>query len=368
MFSNDCCADSKFAPPVKRFEESSRLLKTRLPFVCQETSQFDDRIEGLGFYIRASCSSKWLSENLRNTQTNPNEENVEAKSIRENCEYIRKKSFTDDKSQLRDPLGRMMYITDLVSGITYANSYCLQCNPINFNRSRLVQWLPKLNCYYDSNSDDEEKLINLVNYTKGTVLKYSESLQNWFIDIEENNQNKSSKTKSMESHICEIEPAMPESVEPFMRKCSQTLIDSCPIANKKKGPEADQAIRFGDSYGTISGINRTLVHECHRGYQALVYSRSSRRIFKNRACAYCNNDFDINCQLPKFFWKLIQKSFDTSLNLIFDFNGASNSDQQVSLKHQCEENQVWDSFHSRCHDVICGSNKHYEDGKCSDND
>lgn len=78
--------------------------------------------------IKASCGSKFHPRNHleRNDQ--------------DQCMRARRDSS--------DPIDVMLPVTDVNSGITYANSYCLRCNPINFAKAHLVYWSVQLDCVY----------------------------------------------------------------------------------------------------------------------------------------------------------------------------------------------------------------------------
>lgn len=416
MLSNDCCADSQFASSSKRRQKEFTLKKNSSDFHCHETTRFDNPIPGLGFYLKASCSDEWLGENLPSSSVSRHNE---ARVIKEKCEFFvafKKKTLADYKSinkaiesQVKDPLGLMMYITDSVSGITYANSYCLQCNSINLNQSRLVYWLPKLKFNY-SNPDNGKKLMDLVRKSEGKALKYSETKNSWFIDIETYNeelvpskewyydvlsrtkerQDSNSITlhtnsnhdlssydggqstvnsvdKETESSIyCKIEPAMPKSIRHLIRTCSENVVDTCDT------PKADQGDTFtGNKFiNQLTTKNGTFDKECRLRHQDLVYSRTSRRIFKNKACAYCSNEFDLQCQLPKFNWgdDIDLVFFDisgASLNILLDYHASSSETHLVPLVRRCSSDaQIYDMFHSACRHIICGLNKLYQHGKC----
>lgn len=362
---------------------------------------------------------------------NHSEANTHAKIIKENCEHIRvvkEKSLVNGRyetedivnsqstivPQLQDPLGLMMHITDIVSGITYANSYCLQCNPINLNQSKLIYWSPVLDCNYDVTKDDRNALLDLVHLSKGKVLKYSESLQSWFIDIPINNKTEQntgsdilsakpkhssnitssndtrsnannetafdSKKTSINDRICRFEPVIPNSVEHMIRFCRANVIDRCHVTqiNVSK-PENNQT----SSENLSTQINQTLADECHSGYQALVYSQTTDIAYRNLACAHCNNEFNVHCE-PKMRKILpddnqarrlspdlnplgngFSTSYQGSFSVLFDLYGSSHDDQQVGVVHQCESNdQIYDPIFLTCRHVVCGLNQRFQDGKC----
>lgn len=305
---DDCCLDSTWTEPInKRLElGSEKLAERRSQWHCRRINNiFGDIV------LRASCKPDWM---------NQQDDLSMANLIKRRCEYVKdrgKNSGRNNRNNLdgddddshaaqSDPIGMMMPITDLSSGITYANSYCLRCNTLATTangdassatpaakRMKLIYWSPLLECNYNLESDERNTLYDLISSKKGQALQYSSKKNKWII-VAGNNNNKpainqqSNKTTSGadEQRVCSIMPTIPDSVEHMIRYCKANLIRTC--------PNSGNATAASD----LSEQQRRARLECEFGHQSITYSLVGRAVYYNPACAICNGEQRIFCE-PK---------------------------------------------------------------------
>ena len=255
--------------------------------------------------VRAKCHPGW-----------PKEE----RSVREQCE------LSGLRPSNSDPLGTLMPITDLASGVTYANSYCLRCNTVqqvsslaasretvSANRTtnraarrqkkkpRLVYWSPVITCSYDLDSDDRDALYDMVSLRKGQVLRYCSARNIWLLlegeakaemvaprgassNSDQLRRNAKAAQPSSTVRECTIVPKAPESVEPLLRFCRPNLVDKCPAGSGGPNKQRLQLERRRS--------------ECLAGAQMLAYSLDGKTVYRNLACAQCNGESWASCVKP----------------------------------------------------------------------
>lgn len=420
---DDCCQDSSHSESMARRQTMGwpRLKSIRSEWHCQRINPiFGDVL------VKASCAPDWL--------TGPHQVDSQlAQTIKKKCDYVKDRGklenvSSDDVNQeierwlQADPIGGLMPITDLISGITYANSYCLRCNPpIKRQQQKLIYWSPLLDCNYNLDNDDRNNLYDLINAKKGQALQYSSKRNKWLINVpssttttaattsttsqvhpsnlsEKSNNITGSSKSSVSSHsterVCNITPTIPESVEHVIRYCRTNTIDTCP-----------EAAAHQVSNSTAQDELKRAQFECKFGHQSLVYSQTSELVYYNLACAKCNHEKQIFCK-SKLRKQLIYShaatgggggfingtanlpidesnsgelqfgigagrsnglgGIDTSgsFSVLMDLYGSG--DGQVGQVHQCpvDKGQVFDSFFLTCRDVFCGLNQRYVEGRC----
>lgn len=324
---DDCCADSLFSQTFKERIESGvdNLERIRSEWHCHRVNPiFGDVL------LRASCPADWLAE-----QTD-----IEgAKLIKRRCEYVKDRGKQhqqdgphSDRDTELDPVGMRMPITDLSSGITYANSYCLRCNLFSMVSSRLksktrsisnqgtkfIYWSPLLECSYNLENDEKNTLIDLINSNKGQVLQYSRKINKWILTVNDKRANNETTTspntataaaitntttmtplKSDNDRVCSITPTAPESVEHIIRYCKSDVIHKCHDQPPKLNRDRSQQI------GHDSSIQERAKVECQFGHQSLAFGSTSNAVYFNPACATCNNERQLSCE-PKLGKNLLE--------------------------------------------------------------
>lgn len=417
---DDCCHNSKWASSLKRRAElgSSELRKTRNQWLCHRINPvFGDVL------LKATCRPDWLTTNRRISVRQ-----LElAKLVQKRCEYVRNSAkLSDSERAAHDPVGMMMPITDLTSGITFANSYCLRCNKQdilsqvgnstnateatnnnsnNNDTPKLIYWTPMLECNYDLDSDDRNTLYDLLSTRRGEVLKYSSKLNKWLIEIEQ------AKKQPASERVCSITPTIPDSVEHMIRYCRAKSIDTC-----LAGRQLNEHLTKLNSSELVE-FERAK-QDCEFGHQALTFSLQSDSVYYNLGCAKCNLERQLFCeprmrktsadltpnkqiirpigggqtnntsgdkilnQAPEAPIGLDNESgrsgkhgsaSKATLSVLFDF-GSSHGDEQVGVVHQCHDpqSQIWDPFLLVCRDMIprmsCMQSAHQQiadSGKCA---
>lgn len=302
-------------------DEARRAVEARNRWHCQAITG-----QSGGMQLLASCPSNWADESPELTPRL-------VRFIERRCTFVANPSLANNDSLLTDyqmdPLGMMMPISDLTSGLTFANSYCLRCNQNyhhqhqtdnNHNqvntRPKLISWSPVLDCNYDNELDDRSSLYDLINKHKGKALQYSTKLNKWTINArllkEQQEEEAATATESTDGaagsadlpetattaspeldlpapdanttstsplgvdRICTIAPSAPDEVRGLLRYCQTNRIRSCPSSRKR------------------SALNRV----CRFGPQFILFSKNSDRVYHNLACALCNgeNATSIDCQ------------------------------------------------------------------------
>lgn len=396
----DCCADFNFVAASHKTTIRGDVMgakmdarEARAKWQCRRVNRvFGDVL------MRSKCAHDWLRASTETSQQ-------EAEFVQQRCEN----SSLADKSTAEDPLGLMMPVTDLTTGTTFINSYCVRCNPRRLETARLKFWTPLLECNYSIDQDDRKTLIDLISTRRGSVLEYSRTRHKWLV------RGSTSTTQTPSDagtppppppRECTITPIIPTSAEHLVRFCRMRLISACAQDN-----DATQQIR----------------EDCHYGFRSLVYSQTSDKAYHNVACALCNGEPQTSCE-PRANKPLgggvsrvvagdtleitdaagnhssssadagpfaepaddsmlpLDASGDTreaaarsgsvadthsvrgSLSVLMDLSYADDDDgvEYVGSKHRCGNSprQVFDPFFLTCRCVVCGLNRRLLDGKC----
>lgn len=393
QFYDDCCSNYKSSQ--SRDQEAA---KQERKFKCHRISEDFGDIQ-----IVARCPVGWHFEALdmtpqlvhiieRRCHQGFNEQNVEL-------------SLVDIQS---DPMGMMMPITDMLTGITYSNSYCLRCNReeqrrldrhnnIETKKPKLTAWSPLLECNYNAESDDRNTLFDLISNNMGNALEFSPKLDKWVINskLMASQDSDSPTTTTLASaskepeteRICSIIPTAPEAITPNLRFCNADTINTC---SKDKHH------------------SETTIRECESGTRSLVFSKTRYdRVYRNFACAICNGETaaSVDCRAPTRATKRehqlppevqsgnsnltavieitsasklppAQSSqgrsgaapISASFAIIFDISGGNEGRGGTVGAIQCPGvHQVYDPFFMTCRCLMCGINKVYREGRCIDN-
>lgn len=369
---DDCCADlPKAANLSARIELGiDRIRSARSLWQCRRMGIFGDVL------LKSSCAPSWP------TVANSSQDS-EAIQVRIKCEQTGH-TLRSPNSQL-DPLGWLLPITDLKSGITYANSHCLRCNRPALDAPKLVYWSPMLECNYKPDSDDRNTLYDLLLSNHGKALEYSTKLARWVLKVP---QHDLPMLKNQTERVCSVAPSVPDSAEHMIRFCRMNTIDRC--------------TNFPDKPSDLDLKDR---EECEFGHQALVYSQTSDAIYRNIACARCNRERQVFCEprtrkrlpvgavnrvvvyqayspqqpngerilfapaspisdepeLPGDVSRTAHSS-GASFSVLLDLYGPGVGDEQIGAIHQCQDHQgqVYDPFFLTCRDVVCGLNQRYD--------
>lgn len=366
---DDCCADSPRAANLSARVELGRqhISSIRSQWLCRKLGIFGDVL------LKSSCAPDWPRASDNRTETR--DEDVE---VRRRCEGSGE-LLRSQQSQT-DPLGWLLPITDLSSGLTYANQHCLRCNRPLLEAAKLVYWSPLLECNYKPDIDDRNALYDLLLSDHGRALEYSSKLARWTLRV-------SKETPTSGERVCSVAPSVPDSVEHMIRFCRLNTIDSCPPSTN------------------LNASNHQDRLECELGHQALVYSQTSEAIYRNLACARCNRERQVFCEprtrkqlqpgvvnrvvvhhkqsqqqpagerilfapagpiadepeLPSDVSRTVLSN-GASFSVLLDLYGSSGADEQIGAMHRCQERQgqVYDPFFLTCRDVVCGLNQRYD--------
>lgn len=335
---DDCCPDSSYSQEINERIKlgADNLERIRSEWHCHKVNPiFGDVL------LKASCPSNWLTNNEKLDINS-------AQLIKRRCEYVKDRGKQRQQQQQQqqgdkfglendtelDPVGMMMPITDLSSGITYANSYCLRCNlfskpdiqsilskskssspksRINSNQApKLIYWSPLLECSYNLENDEKNTLIDLINSNKGQVLQYSSKINKWILSVNEkrisgnetatvvSNRTKVITTAHNNERVCSITPTTPESVEHIIRYCKSEVINKC----SKQTDLSDKSQQITRDFSTYTIQERAEI-ECKFGHQSLAFGSSSNAVYYNPACAICNNERQVSCE-PKLGKNLLE--------------------------------------------------------------
>lgn len=308
-------------------------IEARNRWHCQ---QIDDGPEGV--LVMSSCPANWWEDVAEMTpklasqielrcnfarklmsqkQREPNNINLNSINNSDNYNETSENLWNAYKS---DPLGTIIPVTDLLTGITYANSYCLRCNreiirknqqsnsinAMQFVKPKLVSWKPIIKCNFQSELFNKMSLSQLVRTYKANALEYSAKLNKWLvntylmdsandqkqklhsqsqmqtqrnklINLVLSNQrskqvvgNASQDVPSVERQLCLLEPTPRDSSRSVLRACRADTIRTC-IGH----PNLDYKLHW----------------DCLNGHQILVFSKRRAGIaYHNLACALCNDE------------------------------------------------------------------------------
>lgn len=402
---DDCCHDAKWTSSFRqRIELGERELRqTRDQWHCHRINPiFGDVL------LKASCRSDWLATNSLSEQ-----QYQLARLVQRRCEFVRERgglSELEVKQQL-DPMGMMMPITDLGSGTTFANSYCLRCNRLAGDEAKsaeaagrspkLLYWSPMLECNYNLDSDDRNTLFDLISAKRGQALQYSRKRNKWVIAVAQEGRPDEAAGRDGE-RVCSITPTIPDSVEHMIRHCNSRSLHTCLAGPQLGRLNASELLEF----------ERARL-ECQFGHQALTYGQTSDAVYFNPGCAKCNLERKLFCDLKmrkasqgveKHLVHTLGPQNRTSddrvlfpppslageptgapaldseagrsgkhgsvvsgsFSVLMDLYGSSQGDEQVGAVHQCQDpqNQVYDPFYLACRDVVCGLNSRLLGGRC----
>lgn len=308
---------------------SSDRIEARNRWHCQ---QIDDGPEGA--LVMSSCPPNWSQDVAGMTHKL-------ARQIELRCNFARgliheqqpRDSLAENSSSntlegdlwnvyKSDPLGTMIPITDLLTGITYANSYCLRCNreiirknqqlnsinAMQFVKPKLVSWKPIIKCNFQAKANNKVSLIELVRRHKDKALEYSVKLNKWLVnthlmeqatnmsqDQQQQSQASSQRNKLInlvlsnqrarlaqaneasqaafggggDRQLCTLEPTPRDSSRSVLRACRADTIRTC------MNLEATDKLHW----------------DCLKGKQSLVFSKRRAGIaYHNFACALCNDE------------------------------------------------------------------------------
>ncbi|XP_065217426.1 uncharacterized protein LOC135843455 [Planococcus citri] len=309
----DCCKDSRFYYPSQQSHPST--------YHCSENS---------AVYLKAQCAADWKDHNMA-----------------ELCENSLKPLESDDMSLI-------LHVSNLATRTTYGNPYCAACNydqdmsnwipwtmgvacgeaPAGYLKKPIVvpnSYSTPVGSNYINNEYDYDKVntrvdianepvyppnvprlvldINLYLYNDSNYDQLSPAVYSFPIKIDANvpqlSQNqynypgrakRQSRTidfrkyaniadqialnarydpynkKFVSKHnnkdfICEFGSILPENAQEFTRKCVPFLVKSCPKSFKQESVKAECAT-----------------------YTGIVYNSKSRKAYRNKDCARCNDE------------------------------------------------------------------------------
>ncbi|KAL4224891.1 hypothetical protein ACF0H5_015587 [Mactra antiquata] len=211
-----------------------------------------------------------------------------------------------------------VFVSDPVTDRVYQNKHCAVCNGVQ----NYTEWLLITNCPLQSESLTRDE---------------------WFAYIIKN---------------CEITPIPPDSKAGQAFQCYQ--------------PENDHIEKCNVS-GDLQAMNMNIKVACEFGnpqinnifFDTNVFSHMTNfDSFENVYCKLCNTaDTEEWSELCDDIvsTSLLSKS-TSALSVILNFIKA----EEISLKPQCKQGQIWDSFQAACMDVICPVSSMYLEGKCED--
>lgn len=376
---DDCCTDLRDATT------QNATCNSPFPELLYTCKSIDDKFGDI--QMVASCPKDWFNESLglwpQMIQT-----------IESRCVQMVASNLSDESAMAAiqvDPMGMIMPITDQLTNVTYANSYCLRCNreeqrriarqnKIPTKRPKLISWSPMLKFHAGTKKQDQDAVTNLVRKSLGYALEFSSRLKRWLLKSEAISEIMSDSTaysfyRKSDSESAEsgessgmsrsvgITPWPPKSVIKGLRFCRADIIRKC------------------DRYARYSKDQRK---ECETGARSLVFSRSQPdKVFYNFACAVCNglNENQTSCHEPKtkeFSKELTSITSRSGLNregeipqeeprimeVLFDVSGDSNKNNSVNIVQCYGLHQVYDPFLMTCRCLVCGVNNRYRDGRC----
>lgn len=340
----DCCSNSNSTTQITFSQKNSTNDKSiRKEWYCYKVNNSSGNI-----IIKAKCPNDWLIRNNYSQTAKLTQKNCEfAKFINNNHNHDEVSEWETTVEPQKDPMGMMMPITDLVTGITFANSHCLLCNrkyllsllstisldeqhkssntnkdneqissreaTYNDNKKplqpKLIYWTPSLECNYLEN-DERNAIYDLIKTNKGQALEYSSIKKRWIIkknitSTETSNQNQNKNkiiirdsdtndtnilTDNQDNQdlerVCNISPIVPDPVDNTLRFCEPNIIDEC---------KPQQYQKFNSDFISIENYNKAKL-ECNSGYQAIVYSEDTGLSYFNLGCARCNYEKRISCR------------------------------------------------------------------------
>ncbi|GFQ92654.1 SMB domain-containing protein [Trichonephila clavata] len=226
------------------------------------------------------------------------------------------KNFCHGHDKLQDPLFSTP-TTDTVTGVTYRNRYCAECN--GALRPSLKFWLVSVNFRnLPSNSlSDDFVLKNLKYYRNQWGIRYGRQFY----------------PSTLIFH-------KPDNLS-TVRHCRPNIISSCP---SRWGNPADKSA-------------------C-ASYMAVV--QKDNKVYKNIHCAVCNGEnigtiFCVNNQM-------FSKRTDTtplSFAHLMDFNFANGNKIGLTQEYQCNPGSMYDVFRKICRRIECAiPGFKLVDGKC----
>lgn len=355
---DDCCTDFK--------ELNRSTLKTDIEpkYTCRRISEDCGDVQ-----LVATCPPNWFIESI-DLDSNMKE------MIENRCQQIVSPDAGLEADMVADPMGLMIPVTDQLTNVTYANSYCLRCNredqlriarhtraPIR--RPRLVAWSPVIE-YHAKDKEVEDTISSVLKSSMGYALKFSMKVNKWFLNrdiiyqtlinslggsADSQIESLSKWGEDMDKEIG-INPAPPVPIMRSLRFCNANVIKKC------------------HQYAKYS---RETKRECETGARSLVFSKyRSDRVYYNFACAACNGlqANETRCELPKQNGAKLQKRPNEpspeKARLVLDIYDQSDERSAVHMSQCNGWYRVYDPFYSVCRCLMCGLKKRYEDGRCVD--
>ncbi|GFU62606.1 SMB domain-containing protein [Trichonephila clavipes] len=235
------------------------------------------------------------------------------------------KNFCHGHDKLQDPLFSIP-ATDNVTGVTYRNRYCAECN--GALKSSLKFWLISIN-FRNLPS------ISLSDDFVLTNLKYHPYHNQWGIRY---------GRIFYPSTLIFHKPDYLSTV----RQCRPNIISTCP---SRWGNPADK--------------------KACASYMAVV--QSDNKVYKNIHCAVCNgeNIGRVFCVHNQMFFKRAlstKRTFSFAHLLDFNFKDGNKTGLTQVQGHQCNADSIYDVFKKICRRIECGIPGYkLVDGKCHKN-
>lgn len=260
----DCCSDSDF------FNVAEQRRGT-VNFECVQLKEFD------GIYMKAECPPTWGDMN-----------------IREMCERA--------SEEYSDPITGIP-ATSKETKVTYRNIYCAVCH----GETKLELWKPRVECG-TINPD-----ANLTGQDVTSLLQFDEETGDWGIFY------------SGKFHHCAVDPVLPETMTPYVRRCLPKLIKTC----------------------TVNWTNADVRSRCE-AYTSVVYDGATP--YRNPHCAICNN---VPLQLLQCYRidsrDIYFRTFGpSSFSILFDLRGGP----EVGKIQPCPDDELYDPFFDKCRHIL----------------